>query len=80
MTDAHYRETKFGFEYGAADVTRTLSDDRSGVVITISTMIGQVVHVRITPNGRIRLGKVGKRVYRKAKSGPAWVEKGCPIP
>jgi hypothetical protein len=72
----HHAETQYGFKWGAAEVSRTLSDERGGVVVTIATTAGQVVHVRVTPSGRILVGQVGRR----GKGGPGWFEKGAPIP
>lgn len=56
----HYAETSYGFEYGAAKIERTMPDDKFGVVITISTP-RELVDIRVTPTGFIRVGTVAKQ-------------------
>jgi hypothetical protein len=73
----HRAVTRFGFEWGAANVDRLMSDEGFGVVIAVHTTCGQVVNIRVTPSGRIRVGKVGKRV--PTKNG-GYTEKGAEIP
>ena len=54
----HYAETRFGFEYGAADVTRCFSDEKKGwVVIMVSTPRhrGNELRVYVTKTGKIRM-------------------------
>lgn len=79
----HYAETQFGFDWGAAKLSRCLSDDRYGVVITIATTGNQVVNIRVTPGGRIRVGSIGRRRIKRIPGtarGSFVVDEGAPIP
>jgi hypothetical protein len=52
----HYRETQYGFEYGAANVTRAVSDEKTGrVVLQVTTpkhLAGLQVYVTPTKTTR----------------------------
>lgn len=48
----HYRETRYGFEWGAAKVHRVAS--HQGYVAICITTPREVLHVRVTPSGLIR--------------------------
>ena len=54
----HYRETQFGFEYGAAKVTRLTDDEKRGwVVIGIETPrhTHHSLQVYVTKTGKVRV-------------------------
>ena len=51
------QETKYGFKWGPVTVERCTSDPKFGVIITATTPKGRV-HLRVTPSGLIRTGKV----------------------
>ena len=56
----HFAETKFGFDYGAAQVTRCMSDEKKGwVVIRVQTP-KQDVQIYVTKTGKIRVHTAGK--------------------
>jgi len=57
---ADVRITKYGFEWGPARVTRLFDEDRTGVYLEISGA-REVVQVRVTKGGRLRIGPVKKR-------------------
>ncbi len=58
MTDPlRYCETIYGFDYGAAEVTRVCRDPKWGSVIQINTP-RQCIHIRVTPSGLIRVSEV----------------------
>jgi hypothetical protein len=58
--NVHYRETKWGFQYGAATVERCCSD-RLGVVISVTTPY-RIAHISVSPTGRvIRVSNVSRR-------------------
>jgi hypothetical protein len=57
----HYKETRYGFEYGPMEVERACSDDKWGVVITLKTPKEHIT-IRSTPTGLIRVGKLVKLV------------------
>jgi hypothetical protein len=51
--------TRFGFRWGKIDIVRACQDPRAGKVIHIHTG-KQVVAIRVTPSGVIRVGEIGK--------------------
>lgn len=56
MTDQktiHYHETRYGFQYGAADVTRIHSDKNGNVWLRVKTP-KQTLEIKVTPTGLIR--------------------------
>jgi len=56
----HYKETKYGFEYGSANVQRLVSDDSKGwVTIGIATPKNEI-QVYVTKTGKIRVHSKGK--------------------
>lgn len=60
----HVALTRFGFEYGAAKVSR-LASHNGYVVVGIETA-RQRLDITVTPTGLIRVGKV---VRNRAKNG-----------
>ena len=54
-TPPHYKETRFGFEYGAAKVERAFSH-KGYVGIRITTK-RHFLDIDVTPSGFIRVGK-----------------------
>lgn len=59
-----YEETPFGFNYGAAEVTRCVSDEKKGwVVIQIETpKKDQRIGIYVTKTGKVRVYKNGKEL------------------
>jgi hypothetical protein len=55
--DIPYKELEFGFEYGAAEVTRMMSDPEKGwVVIGIKTpKLDQAMQIYVTKTGKVRV-------------------------
>lgn len=51
----HYKETQYGFEYGAATVNRVCSDDKKGWVVIEVASKKQHVQVYVTKTGKIRV-------------------------
>ena len=51
----HYRESKYGFEYGAAIVERAAS--HKGYVSFMIRTERQLLQIDVTPTGFIRVGK-----------------------
>lgn len=55
----HYAETQYGFQYGAAHVTRLFSDEKQGwVTLGLETKqyIGQnVIQIYVTKSGKVRI-------------------------
>lgn len=63
----HYKEIKYGFEYGSAEVVRNCSDEKLGWVdIGIRTK-KQSIDVYVTKGGKIRVYKDGEELVGKAK-------------
>ena len=70
---AHYAETTYGFEYGAAKVTRCMSDDRKGwVVLCVDTPKHSghgAIQIYVTKTGKVRIhSEGGEWTPPKAKS------------
>lgn len=51
----HYKETKCGFEWGAANVSRCCSDAKKGRVILSVQTAKNTIEVYITKTGKIRV-------------------------
>jgi len=77
MSDYQLTDEPYGFKWGPMVVSRCISDERIGVVVTIQTKCNREVNIRVTPGGQIRIGRVGKRVLNKSGS---WFSKGAEIP
>jgi hypothetical protein len=55
----HYQETKYGFEWGSAKITRGFSDDRKGwVTLLLETpkhKTNDGIQIYITKTGKVRI-------------------------
>lgn len=55
----HYKETKYGFEYGAAKISRCCSDEKKGwIVLSLETPKHKEIaglQIYITKTGKIRI-------------------------
>ena len=51
----HYRECQYGFEYGAATVTRLFSDEKKGWVVCEVKSPKDSIQVYVTKTGKIRI-------------------------
>jgi hypothetical protein len=51
----HYKETRFGFEYGAAEIQRYFSDDKKGWVIIGLKTKKKDIQIYITKTGKVRI-------------------------
>lgn len=60
----HYKETKYGFEFGNATIQRLMSDDKKGwVTIGIGSSKyppGKEVQIYVTKTGKIRIFSDGE--------------------
>jgi hypothetical protein len=59
----HYAETKYGFQWGAADVSRCFSDDKKGwVTLLLKTPKHKNgIQIYVTKTGKVRVhGNDGK--------------------
>ena len=54
-TMINYEETKYGFIYGSANVTRLISDDKKGWVTIGITTKKTAIQVYVTKTGKIRV-------------------------
>ena len=58
-TPEHYAETKYGFEWGAAKITRCTSDAKVGwVALLLETpkhKEGNALHIYVTKSGKVRI-------------------------
>jgi len=57
----HFKETSYGFEYGAAKVTRIHSDEKQGWVWMEVDTPKEQINIYVTKTGKIR-------VYKNKKS------------
>lgn len=51
----HYAETQYGFDYGAAKVTRCASDDKIGWVLLRVTTPKEDLQIYVTRTGKVRV-------------------------
>lgn len=51
----HYKETKYGFEYGAARIERAVSDDKRGWVVLDLETPKRKLSIYITKTGKVRI-------------------------
>lgn len=55
----HYEETKYGFNYGSAQITRCFSDEKEGWVIllleTPKHKAGTGLQIYVTKTGKVRI-------------------------
>ena len=51
----HYEETKYGFDYGAAKITRIYSDEKTGAVWVAVDTPKRNVQVYVTKTGKVRV-------------------------
>lgn len=59
----HYKETEYGFQYGAAEVTRICSDEKKGWVVLGVKTPKQDIQVYVTKTGKIRIHENGKEWF-----------------
>ena len=65
----HYKETKYGFEYGAAKITRMFSDEKAGwVTIGIETnKYPHGIQIYVTKTGKVRIHSEGNEWFPKGE-------------
>ncbi len=53
----HFKETKYGFEYGAADISRCCSDDKKGWIVLqlITKKHPTGLQIYVTKTGKVRI-------------------------
>ena len=51
----HYQETPFGFDWGAAKITRCFSDDKKGSVTLELKTPKEDLQIHITKTGKVRI-------------------------
>lgn len=54
----HFKETRFGFEWGNMNVLRCISGEKFGHVIEVQGRDKSIV-IRTTPSGRLRVEEQG---------------------
>jgi hypothetical protein len=68
----HYKETRYGFEYGAAKVERIFSDEKKGcVILGIETPKHKHgLQIYVTKTGKVRIhSAVGEWTARENEHG-----------
>lgn len=63
----HYKETRYGFEWGPVVVKRAASDPKGGFVVMVESKY-QRLDIRFSPEGR----NVGISVHRRDSDGTWW--------
>ena len=58
----HYKTVEFGFEYGAATVTRNCSDEKKGWVCMSLVTKKADIEMYVTKTGKVRIFKGGKEL------------------
>ena len=75
----HYKETKYGFEYGNAKVSRLFSDEKKGwITLRIESDKHQghnAIQVYVTKTGKIRIHSKGEWLPYNAKEQADSVDK-----
>jgi len=51
----HYAETKYGFDYGAAKVTRCCSGEKKGWIVLAVETPRERIQIYITKTGKVRV-------------------------
>lgn len=60
----HYKETPYGFEYGAAKIERTFSDTKRGWVVISITTPKVDLQVYVTKTGRVRIHDGARKEWK----------------
>lgn len=60
----HYKETKYGFEYGSAEISRGMSDDKQGWAVLMVNTPKTTIKIYATKTGKVRVYdyKAGKEM------------------
>ena len=66
ITPIHFEETTYGFEYGAANITRFFCDEKKGwVVIGLKTPRAQrEMQIYVTKTGKVRVWGADGREWK----------------
>ena len=51
----HYAETRYGFAWGAAKITRCFSEAKNGSVVLLLTTPKQMIQLYVTKTGKVRI-------------------------
>lgn len=64
-TTMHYKETKYGFEYGSARIYRATSDEKVGWSVIMVETPKTVIQIYTTKTGKVRVYdyKKGKEMF-----------------
>lgn len=65
----HYRETKYGFQFGQADVSRAISDKGMVVIRIASRTTGKIIDVQVSAGGRTMHTTTGQYLSPKDVPG-----------
>jgi hypothetical protein len=55
-----FEEVRYGFNYGSAEVTRCMSDEKAGWVYLDVKTPRDAIQIYVTKTGKIRVWRVGK--------------------
>jgi hypothetical protein len=62
MSGIHFKETDYGFEYGALQVERVASDEVKGWVVLRADTAKTKLQIYATKTGKVRIYRDGKEV------------------
>jgi hypothetical protein len=62
MSGIHFKETDYGFEYGALTVERVASDEAKGWVVMRADTAKTRLQIYATKTGKVRIYRDGKEV------------------
>ena len=54
-TKIHYSETQYGFDWGAAKITRCFSDSKKGWVTLLIETQKHTIQIHVTKTGKVRI-------------------------
>lgn len=66
--EIHLAETTYGFDWGAAKITRCFSDEKKGWVTILVETPKHTLQIYVTKTGKVRIHDKGEE-WRKAKEG-----------
>lgn len=71
MSDTiHYAETKYGFDWGAAKITRCFSDSKKGWVTLILETPKHTIQIYVTKTGKVRISDSGEEWIKAKEAKP----------
>lgn len=67
MSHIRFEQIPYGFQYGAATVTRCMSDDKKGWVVLMIETPRMTIQVYVTKTGKVRVYDYKRNIEMEAK-------------